>query len=259
MNPRDDQSVFDDEGAGYLISVSDMMSGLLFIFIITLMAFVLNFQQEADRYREINERFTDAERVRAEMLQQIQSALMQQGIQVEIDEQHGVLRLTENAILFDKGRATLRASEVEKLGKIGRVLSEVLPCYSSGPSNLRIPDCDPRYIGRLESVFIEGHTDSTPIRTSKFADNWELSAARAIYTYHQLVDDNQKLSGLINQKGQPIFSVSGYGEGRPVPGYHESQDPRVNRRIDLRFIMTAPPEDEGIKQFKRELQEAGTK
>ena len=32
-----------DEGSGYLVSVSDLMSGLVFIFIITLVAFILNF------------------------------------------------------------------------------------------------------------------------------------------------------------------------------------------------------------------------
>lgn len=46
MSGRDGQDLLEDEGAGYLISVSDLMSGLLFIFIITLMAFVLNFHRE---------------------------------------------------------------------------------------------------------------------------------------------------------------------------------------------------------------------
>ena len=34
--------LLEDEGAGYLISISDMMAGLLFIFIITLVAFIIN-------------------------------------------------------------------------------------------------------------------------------------------------------------------------------------------------------------------------
>jgi flagellar motor protein MotB len=45
-----------------------------------------------------------------------------------------------------------------------------------------------------------------------------------------------------NKSEQPIFSVSGYGEGRPVDGHQyevPTSDP-VNRRIDIRFIMTPP-------------------
>jgi chemotaxis protein MotB len=48
MAHPDDQSLIEDEGAGYLVSVSDIMAGLLFIFIITLVAFVIQFQYATD-------------------------------------------------------------------------------------------------------------------------------------------------------------------------------------------------------------------
>jgi len=257
VNPRDDQTVFDDEGAGYLISVSDMMSGLLFIFIITLMAFVLNFQQASDELKAINQRYTDADQVREQMLQRIKDALEEQGIQVEISPNNDVLRLTENAIQFRPGQAILGASELEKLERIGRVLSEILPCYASGvPQAARGMTCDEGNRGRLESVFIEGHTDNKPISNARFIDNLQLSAARALFTYHQLVDDNDVLSAIVNQKAEPVFGVSGYGEGRPINPHDEPTDDKANRRIDLRFIMTPPSQD---SQLKQELEEKGIK
>jgi len=40
---REDQPLIEDEGAGYLVSVSDLMSGLLFVFIILLVGFILTY------------------------------------------------------------------------------------------------------------------------------------------------------------------------------------------------------------------------
>lgn len=48
----DDNSILEDEGAGYLVSVSDIMAGLLFVFIITLVAFVIQFQDAADKKKQ---------------------------------------------------------------------------------------------------------------------------------------------------------------------------------------------------------------
>ncbi|WP_197703019.1 OmpA/MotB family protein [Thiohalobacter thiocyanaticus] len=253
-----EHTTFEDDGAGYLISVSDMMAGLLFVFMITLMAFVINFQQASAEFKEINQRYTNAERVRAEMLERIQQALERHDIHVEIDERHGVLRLTENAILFPTGRAWLKESELMKLSRIGEVLSDILPCYTAGdlPEGIDSASCDEDYRGRLDSVFIEGHTDNVPIRSAQYDDNWDLSAARAIFTYHELVDDNPVLAGLTNQKDQPVFSVSGYGEGRPVRRHEVPTGDSANRRIDLRFIMTPPNED---NQLVQKMREAGVK
>ncbi|MBE3884937.1 hypothetical protein HJ157_00475 [Vibrio parahaemolyticus] len=50
--------LLEDEGAGYLISVSDMMSGLLLIFIITLVAFIINFQDAIQKQETTREQLT---------------------------------------------------------------------------------------------------------------------------------------------------------------------------------------------------------
>jgi len=60
-----------------------------------------------------------------------------------------------------------------------------------------------------------------------------------------------------NTSGQPIFSVSGYGEGRPVVGHAHAEptnDP-VNRRIDIRFIMSPP----SLTEAQRSIVEAGAR
>jgi chemotaxis protein MotB len=265
MSEPHDNPLLEDEGAGYLISMSDLMAGLLFIFLITLMVFVLSFQRatesrdtekdhlerettqaivERDRLRRVVEDLTNSRALRSAMLARIRVELESQGIHVEVDTEHGILHLTEEAINFPSSRAELAPEEAAKLGKIGAVLMRVLPCYAeSPPAQL---ECDPGKEGKLESVFIEGHTDNMPYARGRFHDNWDLSAQRAMYTYRVMVDREQPgLAHLKNGDGLPIFSVTGYGEGRPRNAHAQPTPDAANRRIDMRFIMTPPEADVG--------------
>ncbi len=254
--------LLEDEGAGYLISISDMMSGLLFIFIITLVAFIINFQDAIQKQKQINihaqeaiqkqkeitktqveivKRFAKTDKTRSDLLQILKNKLVNENISVEIDVEHGVLRLTENAVQFQTASASLDEKNQYNLKIIGSVLNAVIPCYANNPPTHH--DCEgfEEFLGKIDSIFVEGHTDNVPMKSYKYKDNWDLSASRAITAYRVLIP-NTVLNQIVNTNSQPIFSVSGYGEGRPVKGHSYSypkSDP-TNRRIDLRFIMTPP-------------------
>jgi chemotaxis protein MotB len=240
--------LLEDEGAGYLISISDMMAGLLFIFIITLVAFIINFQDAIQKQKEVTrtqteivKRFTNLDQTRTELLELLKLRLQEQNIKVEIDTKHGVLRLTENAVQFETASASLDEQNEANLKTIGSILNAVIPCYASNPPTFH--DCEgfDKSNGKIDSIFVEGHTDNVPMNSYKYKDNWDLSASRAITAYRVLIPDTV-LNQIVNANFQPIFSVSGYGEGRPVEGHSYTfpkSDP-TNRRIDLRFIMTPP-------------------
>lgn len=251
--------LMEDDGAGYLISVSDMMSGLLFIFIITLVAFIINFQDAIQRQKEITKtqkeivhRISNTEQLRNELLLKLKSELDKLNILVEVDSKHGVLRLTENAIQFETGRASLDKLNQSNLLIIGDVLDQTIPCYSNNPP-MSLCEGQELYKGKVDSIFIEGHTDNVPMSSGRFKDNWELSAERAITAYRTLIPET-RLEGLVNANNLPIFSVSGYGEGRPVEGhgYSYPKSDATNRRIDLRFIMTPPSLTDVQKQIQAE-------
>ncbi len=222
-----------EETGDYLISLADLMAGLLFVFIITLMVFVLTFQGATTE-------LTNTEHLRTAILQKIALELSKRGVEVFVIEDNGVLRLTENEILFPSGSALLREEDVPHLVVLGEVLDTVLSCYAGRTGSPPPPDCQDASPGRLESVFLEGHTDNMPIHGGPFEDNWLLSAQRALYTYRMLLKVRPELGLLSNHRGQPLFSVSGYGDGRPlIP--HDSPTPDArNRRIDLRFVMVPP-------------------
>lgn len=74
-------------------------------------------------------------------------------------------------------------------------------------------------------VRLEGHTDSVPIRNSRFNNNWELSAARSIALL-QLFQNN---FGVAPQK----FAVAGYADNVPVAS-NDNEDGRAqNRRVEI--------------------------
>jgi flagellar motor protein MotB len=105
----------------------------------------------------------------------------------------------------------------------------------------------------LDTIFVEGHTDCTNYRGAKFEDNWDLSTTRSnnIWRFWSGIEYKQApffLAALINSEKDPIFSVSGYGETRPLPNTRpggacdrtKKNLLQKNRRIDLRFTVRRP-------------------
>lgn len=234
---HDDHRPVEVEEENYFVSMTDMMVGLVFIFIILLMYFALQFQ-------DVTDQLTGADKTRAQILQTLQASLKEKGVDVTIDTQNGVLRLPD-AILFDSGQAELKPGGRIAVQHLAEALSEVLPCYTETQQegSTRSSHCPPT-AHRVESLFIEGHTDTDPLSgRGLLRDNWDLSVVRATNTYRALAAGNPDLAGLCVRAGgrcEPVLSVSGYGPQRPIdPGSSEEQK-RRNRRIDLRIIMVAP-------------------
>lgn len=239
-----------EQDENYFVSMTDMMVGVLFIFIILLMVFALNFRTQTDVTEDQIKRLQDAtrqaqavasrleelqasvrselnaldeaNRVRADLLEDLRKRLLEMGLVVEVDEINGVLRLTEDAIRFDVDSAVLNARATENVGKVATVLAAVLPTYTGGSERA----------AHVETVFVEGHTDVT----GNDRTNWELSTARAVNTYAELTRAAPTLRALRNDDGKEILSVSGYASTRPVPR-QPINNWAVHRRIDLRFVM----------------------
>ena len=106
--------------------------------------------------------------------------------------------------------------------------------FSIGQADLS--DAARRVISDLATVLaaehgdirVEGHTDDVPIATSRFASNWDLSAARATEVIRFLI-----AHGAI---APSRLSAAGYGEFRPLV-LNDSRESRArNRRVDIVVI-----------------------
>lgn len=263
----------DEESENYFVSMTDMMIGMLFLFIIMLMMFALNYRrggEDSVRIRDcllqvvrenaalsadINAKVASVqERVRApiealelaadqrkRLLTDTQAQLNAQGIQqVEIDEENGVLRLTERAIRFDPNKADLDASARENVTRVAKVLLPVVQRYAACRTN-DMAQCREHKGAGLETIFIEGHTDSTGVLdpAERERRNWQLSSDRATTTYRALIADAPEIREFRNRRGEQIVSVSAYSSTRPIIAKEEKSAYARNRRIDIRFVMDA--------------------
>ena len=213
------------------------MVGLLFVFIILLLYFALQF-------RQTTQDLSSAEQSRATILKRLDEQLRDHGLAVSINTGSGVLRLPED-VLFDVGQADLNPRGKRAVAVLGQALSNVLPCYTYP----RPATGCPITAQHVDAIFIEGHTDSDPMAGQGLIhDNLDLSVIRATNTFRALVAATPALGAMRNLPSarpgqgapQPILSVSGYGADRPIDPSGTPEAKRRNRRIDLRFLMATP-------------------
>lgn len=83
---------------------------------------------------------------------------------------------------------------------------------------------------------MEGHTDSLPIHNRNFADNWDLSTARATSIAHVLKDEYHVAPGKLVASGRSWY--------HPVSTNSTSEGRAANRRTE---IILEPKLDEIMK------------
>jgi len=74
---------------------------------------------------------------------------------------------------------------------------------------------------------VDGHTDNTPLSgTGRFADNWELSSARATSVVKFLIENGVPANRLV---------AAGFGEYQPLDASNTPEARDKNRRIELKL------------------------
>ena len=117
----------------------------------------------------------------------------------------------QGEVLFAPGSAELSEAGLRQLRDLAGVLSEVTPLIPA----------DVAWVMR-----VDGHADRTPIRSARFASNWELAAARAIAVAQILIAE-----------GLPANRVAAtsFGDAQPIDPGDSPQALARNRRIELRL------------------------
>ena len=231
---RNEASV--DEENPYWMSFSDIMAGLLVIFILAAVALILELDQKSKSWDEEIDKFSEAEKVRKNLLNDIKAELEARGIKVIISENDTVIRIPEDVFKFEPTKFNIPSDP--KSQNIAMHIGDVL--YLSITKGERWK-C-------LDTIFVEGHTDNRPYKNEAIKGNWGLSTFRAISVWdfwNSSADSHEKLEDLKNSQENKLFSVSGYADTRPVPKTAEDLENDVaynskNRRIDIRFTIRRP-------------------
>lgn len=129
--------------------------------------------------------------------------------QVTISELKGKLTVNMvDAILFDSGKAEVKAEGLTVLQKVVDILKNV----------------------KDKAIRIEGHTDNIQIGGAlarKYPTNWELSAARAINVTRYLQQQGIDPANLV---------AAAYGEFKPVADNATEEGRAKNRRIEIVLV-----------------------
>ena len=151
----------------------------------------------------------DLEQYRSEFFGRLRDLLgTQEGVRIEGDR-----FVFSSEVLFPPGGAELSfegQAEVAKVAGILRSIADEIP-----------PEID--WVLR-----VDGHTDNVPLSgLGEFADNWELSQARALSVVKYMISD----LGIAPDR----LAANGFGQFQPVDLADTDEARARNRRIELKF------------------------
>ena len=183
------------------------------------------YEQQLDAYRdELQKKQGQLEQmvgVKAQIVQQLSSALRKSGIDVSVDEQTGAIALpsqmlftTNSATLSDGGRKYLRRFLPVYLDVL---LSEDFRAY-------------------VAEIIIEGHTDSN----GTYLHNLQLSQERALSVANYVLSDGFMGDALsLNASAKKtllgLVTASGRSFSAPVLDANGDEDQNASRRVEIKF------------------------
>lgn len=184
--------------------------------------YALNEDDQWEIYATHENDYAAAEKVKRTVLTALDAAFKKEGISATVDLQTGEVAL-DNTVLFELDKADLSAEGKTFLQKFMRAYTSVV--------------FDEKYEGYIDSILIEGHTDTDGTR----AHNLELSQNRA---------DNVMAYCLSDECGDStdiadMFSAVGIADDRPVMKDDGTVNMEASRRVTFMLrIMTQEIEEE---------------
>jgi chemotaxis protein MotB len=129
-------------------------------------------------------------------------------IVVLIDQGDRIVIRFPDATAFESGSAALAPNFVPTLNRIASVIKAT-----------------------KGTLLVSGHTDDTPIATTHFRSNWDLSAARAVSVVHHLIE---------NASIPPArITAQGFADSRPLVANDSPTNRAKNRRVEIAIEITA--------------------
>ena len=145
---------------------------------------------------------------------QVEQLAREQGLErklsADIDERGLAIRILPDKTLFDPGQADLRPDAAPVLEGISELVGAI-----EGQNPVRV----------------EGNTDSVPISTARFRNNWELSTGRAVTVLSSLL-----ATGIAPER----ISAAGYADQRPIATNDTKRGRALNRRVEIIVLRNTP-------------------
>ncbi|EED33679.1 flagellar motor protein [gamma proteobacterium NOR5-3] len=190
----------------------DLMTGLVGVFVLILV-WTLGFQLELAKDLELAEAERERELARRQVLEQALAGPLSSG------------RITINDGRIGISGSVLFALNSDRLQEEGRELLVTL----AAPLEVFLQEND-------QLLMISGFTDDLPIQSGNlnFADNWELSAQRALTVTRELV-----AAGLPADR---VFAAA-FGDQQPVAPNLDESGRALNRRVEMAPVPRTVPSE----------------
>ncbi len=183
------------------------------------------YEQQLDAYRdELQKKQGQLEQmvgVKAQIVQQLSSALRKSGIDVSVDEQTGAIALPSQ-MLFTTNSATLSDGGQKYLRRFLPVYLDVL--------------LSDEFRSYVAEIIIEGHTDSN----GTYLHNLQLSQERALSVANYVLGDSFMSDTLgLNASAKKtllgLVTASGRSFSAPVLDANGDEDQNASRRVEIKF------------------------
>ncbi len=156
-------------------------------------------KQQKEIKHQINNKQSD-ESLHQRLAQTVDELGLTDAVKMKVSSGYAQLEI-QDKILFKSSNATLLVAGGTLLKKLVPLLEQ-----SSG------------------LIYIEGHTDNRPIKTTRYPSNWELGAARATSVLHYLT--SQKL------ESTRLRAIT-YGDTKPIADNSTKLGREKNRRVSI--------------------------
>lgn len=219
---------------GEWLSVSDLMAGLMMVFLCISIVMMRSMMEEREKIRALAQSYRDNQlAIYQTLVAEFEDDLPRWGATIDKD------RLI---IAFNNSDAMFTTGEAEMNLQAQRVMENFFPRY--------ITALKP-YLGSIRAIHIEGHTSSEWGAGGSSNDNYfknlRLSQSRSREVLHHV-------QGLVPEAEVPgmlaLVAAVGYSSARPVLRDDGSEDPEKSKRVAFRVITNSEA------QIHRILEEA---
>lgn len=236
---RNYQQVDESKTDRYLITYADLITLLLGLFVIL----YASAQVDEEKYKELSQAFSSyfqPGEVNSSngngILNGSKTLLPNPSKPVNSDRSiANIAQQTEQSLKKFIDDGTIRIKKGDK--ELTLVLSESLLFESAKaevqPSGKEVLDSVSKFLTGIDyEIKVDGHTDSSPIKTFRYESNWHLSISRALNVAYLMVRNGVPEKNLV---------IRGYGAQRPESDNITEGGRTLNRRVEI--TITDLPDD----------------
>ncbi len=221
MARRDLESTPMPSQEAHWIPLSDLMTGLMVIFLLIAVVYMVKVEADTDRIKSVAIAYSE---IRDALYEDLHSEFQNDlgKWKAQILKSDLTIRFMEPEILFAPGSSELKP-------EFKAILNDFFPRY------VRILT-SPKYRGSINEIRIEGHTSSDWTGSSNpeeaYFKNMELSQARTRSTLRFVLD----LPAIAADRPwlQKYLTANGLSSSRPVLTADLAEDPLRSRRVEFR-------------------------